>query len=380
MKFLNEIKIQKNAAGAIPPSNDSAGIIFTSGSGALNKPYFSSSAGLFDLTDSKGYINVVEITGSSNQAWIKPGGLAYAQIIVVGGGGGGGGGARRPTGGICGGGGAGLGGQVSMVWFNASELPEGYYTASLSLAANGGAGATVNGTNGVNGGNGGITSLLNGAAVIATANGTLGGGGAAIGGSTVATSTGNVRTDSGLSANYLGPLHNPFMFSQFYRASDGGAPGGGFRGNFPYDPILNINSCTACGGGGGGITAAGAINAGGSGSAVVINNQPTYSGAPGGAASGVAGSAGLDYAYNASLIVGFGPTTLPVAIRPLYGLGAGGHGGGSGNTAGTIAGGNGGNGGLYGAGGGGGGGATNGANGGNGGNGAPGYICIIEYY
>ena len=114
-----------------------------------SKLYMSNSLNeLYDLTDSKGYINVVLITGSSNNAWTKPGGLAYAHIICIAGGAGGGGGRQGAANTGRGGGGAGAGGGVTQLWINANDLANGAYTASIASTALGGTGPTTVNTNG----------------------------------------------------------------------------------------------------------------------------------------------------------------------------------------------------------------------------------------
>ena len=316
---------------------------------------------LYPLTESKGYINIVQITASSNTAWTKPGGLAYAHIICVGGGGSGGGGRQGAASSIRGGGGGGGGANVASIWFVASDLTAGVYTASVALVTNGGPSGSNAGvaSNGTVGGNGGFTQLQSGSTIIVSAPG----GGAGGAGTTAPGGAG------GLS------LSTPYVISTSPFALLGQVGGaGGTTANSSSAAFNSLRSCGA-GGGGGGITAANTIQAGGSGSATYKYGQLIQTGSPGGAASGVGGNNGVNY-----LIDGLALICFSSSLTSSFGVGTGGHAGGSGNTAGTIAGGVGGHGGSFGAGGGGGGASTTGAAAGRGGNGAAGCIFIIEYY
>jgi hypothetical protein len=316
---------------------------------------------LYPLTESKGYINIVQITQSANAAWTKPGGLAYAHIICVGGGGGGGSGRQGAANSTRGGGGGGGGASIASIWFAASALTNGTYTASIALIANGapsGSNAGVISNGGV-GGNNVFTQLQSGSAIIVSAPGGQGGGA----GTTAPGGAGGIS------------FNNPYIIGQSPFALTGQTGGtGGTTANSSSAAFNGARSCGG-GGGGGGITAANAIQAGGSGSATYKYGQLIQTGSPGGAASGVGGNNGINY-----LIDGLALISFSSSLTSSFGVGTGGHAGGSGNTAGTIAGGVGGNGGDFGAGGGGGGASTVGATAGRGGNGAPGCIFIIEYY
>lgn len=381
MRILDSALSMPTMSGPVNPINSGFGAIFPSGS----KIYMSNSLGeLYDLTDSKGYMNVVVITGSSNQAWSKPGGLAYAHIICIGGGSGGGGGRQGAASTGRGGGGAGGGGATGQAWFNAADLPNGFYTASIAQAGGGGNGGTLINSNGLQGGSGNQTLFTKSGNVLVGALGTLSGGGRAFEGTTVG-GAGNIAnaTFGSTPAGYSGPMYvatssaaSPLAsFLQFTLAKNGtnGAPtstGGGAGDNTSFP------SNGGGGGGGGGISGSNVTFSGGSGSfATIVAGVLRGTGAPGGAGTGINGSNGTSNTFDAMWIAGF-----TSSMSCSFGLGNGGHGGGSGDLAGTIAGGRGGDGGNYGGGGGGGGGSTNGAAGGRGGNGGQGAIIIIEYY
>jgi hypothetical protein len=356
MKLLNEPYFIY-ASSSITSSG--FGTIFASASDG--QIYMQNDIGeLYPLTESKGYINIVQITQSSNTAWTKPGGLAYAHIICIGGGGGGGSGRQGAAGSARGGGGGGGGGNVASIWFAASDLTSGVYSASISgvtAGANSGSNAGV-ASNGGTGGNGDFTQFQSSSTIIVSAPGGQGGG--------AGTTPGGV---GGISAN------GPYVITQSPFALLGQIGGtGGTTANSSSEAFNGVRSCGA-GGGGGGITAANAIQAGGSGSATYKYGQLIQTGSPGGAASGVGGNNGVNYLIDGLALIGFSSS-----LTSSFGAGTGGHAGGSGNTAGTIAGGVGGNGGSFGAGGGGGGASTTGATAGRGGNGAAGCIFIIEYY
>ncbi len=363
-------------SGPINPIDPGYGAIFLSGS----RIFMSNSLGeLYDLTDSKGYLNVVIITGSSNSGWSKPGGLAYAHVICVGGAGGGAGGRQGAASTIRGGGGAGAGASINQIWFNTDQLPNGPYTTSIALPAAGGLGATAINTNGQNGNNGNFSFFMKDGIVYAAAGGTLSGGGAPRGGNSLAGGGGNIVVgfvaDGSVPAGGTGQMINSPLPSPLYSFGNN-APNGfpttvGNAANFPARGA----GYNAAGGGGGGITAGNVTSVGGSGSAPIVNGSPAFSGAPTVAGVGGAASNGADNVYDFLQVIGF-----TSSVSCSFGLGGGGHGGGSGDLAGTVAGSDGGNGGLYGAGGGAGGGSTNGARGGNGGSGSGGCIVIVEYY
>jgi hypothetical protein len=368
-KFLNTIYQVTQSAPATPSTG---GLLYTSGSSI----FFKNTTGTeYDLTESKGYIQITEYTSSGT--WTKPTNAKFIKIVAVAGGGSGGGGGRNPVGSAVAGGGGGQGGDISIIFYDATSIPAGIYTASIATAANGGAGRATSNGSGTNGATGGTTSLVSGSITLITSVGGTGGtGGSQVGGFT----PGGLRnTTSGL-LNF-GPFRLIGMGGGRCASSQGAVPSfisNAGNPNSDYHARGSNFRGTGGGGGGSGLTTTTALN-GASGSGVYnIFGTLIQSGSPGiaGSVPANSGSNGASNLVSAACLFASSGSSI---LTSSYGFGGGGHGAGAGDAAGTVVGGRGGDGGYFGAGGGGGGGAV-GQNGGRGGDGAGGYLAILEYY
>ncbi len=360
---------------------------------------------IYDLTDSKGYMRIVEYTSSG--FYSRPGNIAYIQVVCVGGGGGGGAGARNVTDANRGGGAGGSGGAVVQRWFNSSSLPSGIYTVTVGQGGNGGVTGSTAGTSaaGGNGGGGLPSSFTSGSVVFVRANGGVFGAGSSTAGTTTFTTdqyNAIVNTSAstailafpqhvlvGVRGGQAGVVQGTYKTPNSNANIATGPPifafAGGLYGStvaplqgFPGQTATTYNGGfygIGGGGAGGHISSTNVSVNGGTGSAAYIWGSYTPTGSAGG--EGIDGDNGAPRLVNGNFFIAFSSSFAPTAS---IGPGSPGHGGGPGDLAGTVNGGRGGIGGNYGAGGGGGGGATDPAQAGNGGAGATGSVIIFEWY
>lgn len=344
---------------------------------SASKIYFTSSLGVFDLTDSKGYIIVREYVASTT--WSPPANVKYVRLLAVGGGGGGGGGAKRTAalGLNIGGGGGAAGGVMTSYMYTGDAFTRPIYQVTIGGGGNSGSGQTgAAGGNGTSGTTGGTTGLTSGSTVTTAPVVMIRAQGGALGGLGTTTNAGQGGAPStGVSVpGYMPyvriPLSggNGFGISATFNRAANTIPGN----NHALNGLYMMGS----GGGGGGFQSGN--TAVGTGSGVFVNNQilsASNGGLPGTGQPGTNGVADLLDIMNLFFFSGSNTVTSS------YGVGSAGGGGANGDLIGTIGGGNGGNGATIGAGGGGGGSCNTGsATAGNGGKGGDGYLAIIEYY
>jgi hypothetical protein len=355
-----------------------------------SKLYFTSSLGLFDLTDSKGYIIVREYVTGASVIWNVPGNVKYVRILAVGGGGGGGGGAKRagstPAANSTTGATGAAGGPIVMHTFPADHFTRPSYTVTVGGGGNAGLGNTnALGGAGTSGTNGGTTSLASGSFIIIRAGVT----GVAENNRGVAGLDNDTFNVGGLcNGDGCTPSTTPSVIPSWYGGHwsnliSGFACGPTYIGNAATPTVgtfthaMNGQRGTGAGGAGGGIRNTTTTSNGASGSGVIVNGVILGTGSPGLSATGNAGSDGVTDLLDIMNLFYFSGSN---SVTSSYGLGSAGCGGGSGNLTGTIGGGKGGDGADIGAGGAGGGSSTGSANAGNGGTGGDGYMAIIEYY
>lgn len=383
-KILNSMYIVTQSS---IPSNG----MFASG-GLL---YFTSSLGLYNLTNTNIDFIVTEFTSSGTNTWTRDTNAKEIQILLVGAGGGGGGGAKlnpATTNDRVGGGG-GAGGSIAITYISSASLQGNVFTINIGAGGNGGNGASVVGGNGVAGSTGGSTSITSGspAVTIVTIDGGAGGAGGQNNGFadafTYAAAAGYPARDEFtiLLAGMHGGGGNPRQRRPSYHYLNSTTEQSEYLG-FPH--AMNSQRGCAAGSGGGSISgppkaplspmqSASGIWLTGVGGIAYTNGRP------GDVGTGQSGDSGVSNIYNASNILGISGSES----RFIYGLGTGGHGGASGDVSSlsVLNGGNGGDGGYFGAGAGGGGACGTGSvssapSGGRGGRGGDGYACIIEFF
>jgi hypothetical protein len=284
--------------------------------------------------------------GGTWEIWEKPRGINMVRITTIGGGGGGGGGFASATTTARGGGGGGASGGYTSVLVPAIYLPDRLYVS----AGRGGTGGTGSGVAG-GAGFGSYVALapytaLTGIYTVCFSNPGNGGG---AGTAAVPGPAGTIG-GTGLLPTLVNTLIAGLGIFTPYNGQTGalgGAISAGPGGAITYPTTGLLLSGGA--GGGGGIAVGGNVTVPGQPAGVYFTTRT------GGAATGVAGDAGVEL------------------VQPL--LSTGGAGGGT-AADGTAAGGNGGEGGF---GSGGGGGGAGGATGGAGGDGGPGLVIIHSW-